>query len=129
MSLLFGIEVEEGVSLEALFNLGVIAGGVIDDDWISFPSGLKINVVDNEDNANIQADESTDIWHVGARCHAFMRPASYDRCWYDLARFAELISVNCSERFVMSFEYDRIYLVRDEDGLRTIRNGVVDSKG
>lgn len=125
MSLHFTLEIERGVPVGSLFELGEALGGVTCDDYVWFEaSGTNLFIEDDRRGPVVGAEDPSLTWIVGARCYAFMRPSTYDDGWRDIERFIRSVAEHFSQRFVLSFEYSSIYAVRDEYGLHLLKCGL-----
>ena len=117
------LEVEEGVSLEALAQaLSSIKGCELEDDGKDvkayFPSSntkvfIKKNAIDDSPLTEALEDAG---WRVGRRGYFEVDP-SRGNALYDVRTFIETLADLTSLRFVLSFGYESVYAFYDNERL------------
>lgn len=123
MSAVLNLEVEEGVSLEALAQaLSSIKGCELEDDGKDikayFPSSnvtvfIKKNIIDDSPLTEDLEDAS---WRVGRRGYFEVDP-SRGNALSDVRTFIETLADLTSLRFVLSFGYESVYALHDNKRL------------
>jgi hypothetical protein len=59
-------------------------------------------------------------WEIGARMTFRYDTTKYDACSADLRRFIEQLEKLTPSYFVVSFQYENVYAIRDKSGLRVL---------
>ena len=123
MSTALNLEVEEGVSLDALDSaLKSIKGCELEDDGKEikayFPSSnttafIKKNAIDDSPLTEDLEDAS---WRVGRRVYFDVDP-SRGNALYDVRTFIETLADLTALRFVLSFGYESVYALHDNNRL------------
>ncbi|MWK59160.1 hypothetical protein GO594_24500 [Pseudomonas otitidis] len=123
------LEIESGISMNeisrALSEVG--AELCVDSDGVSgnFDISNTYFVFRECDGFDGVVAEGVNVgWVVGAR-GAFHCPVdSLAESSDDIKRFLNFLSEEESCRFILSFEYESVYAIRDEDGLRFLKEMV-----
>jgi len=125
MSLMMVLEIESGVTLadveRTLAELGaavegvpVIRGGLLPGSRCGF--GLTLHRYP----LRLLAEGITVKWTVGMTMTFHFRAANMTSSLADIHPFIELFAKQHRHRFVLSFQYERIYAVRSERGLKRL---------
>ncbi|WP_148289066.1 MULTISPECIES: hypothetical protein [Herbaspirillum] len=61
-------------------------------------------------------------WDVKMRMVFYYVISTYDLCSEQLHQFLELLSQLCSANYILSFQYEKVVAIRDEDGLHILHN-------
>ena len=122
MSLVMVLEIESGVrlddvaatlvSLEATIDRNpFIRGGLLPGSKCAF--GLKVHPLP----VPVRAQDVQVDWEAGVSMTFHFRAATMQECLRDIYALIELFATQHRHRFVLSFQYERIYAIRDESGL------------
>jgi hypothetical protein len=77
---------------------------------------------DNDQPSNVLTEGVQGItWPVGARMTFEFVTANYDKCSAQLRQFLEDLTELSPAYFVLSFQYERAYAIRDERGMRLLQ--------
>ncbi|UCJ18871.1 hypothetical protein K5Q02_11110 [Pseudomonas sp. MM211] len=123
------LEVESGISMRGISSVLSKFGAKIsvDGDGVSGNfEGSNAYFVFRECHGfeEVVTEEINVSWGVGVRgafhCPGNLLAESYD----DIKRFLSFLAERESCRFILSFQYESIYAIRDEAGLRFIKEMV-----
>jgi hypothetical protein len=119
------LEIELGLSIDALLNVVAKSGGVRSSDASGplavFPgSGLRLFVFPEPEPRPVLTEDLVPKpeWRVGLTVVLAFVTANYDACGRDVVGLLRLLSHESDRRFVLSFQYERAYALRDERGLQ-----------
>jgi hypothetical protein len=125
MSLILSLEVEN-LTRECLLDAALASGAAAATDDSSgqvaeFPvSGLEVLVRSSSGSDQVLTEglDEPATWRVGMRVSLRYALDRYDECNRDVRRLLENLATRSSSSFVLSFQNESAYAVRDEGGLR-----------
>ncbi len=126
MALMLNLEIESGVTLHALREALIQVGAVLaEEDQLPLMafwerSGVSVFVRTNLGCTQVLAEglETEATWQVGVRLVFAYSIAAYDAGNQDVKIFLEALCHHTHAFFVLSFQSEEVYAVRDENGLR-----------
>lgn len=126
MTVAMSLEIEIGVTLDDISLLlsefgaeicldsgGVSGNFEASNTYFVFRGGGGVN--------EVVAEEVDVIWSVGIRGAFHCSVGSLAESAYEIKQFLIFLSEKEICRFVLSFQYESVYAVRDEDGLHFLR--------
>ncbi|MHA4966665.1 hypothetical protein ACX0KY_08805 [Pseudomonas extremorientalis] len=131
MTITMSVEIEEGISFDAISAvISKLAGGyTIEQEYLTgnFDCSncyFAFRRVFPHDDVAAEGVEAS--WKVSVR-GAFHAPIrSLSESSKDIQDFLVGLSIETELRFVLSFQYESVYAVRDEQGLRFVNSMVVE---
>lgn len=87
----------------------------------NFPLSNMYFVFDDsaQDDTSVTAEGASNIeWRVGSRMIFHYVTANFDECSAELHEFLERLTELTERHFVLSFQSERVYAVRDKNGLQ-----------
>lgn len=129
MSILMVLEIEVGFGLDGVFSALNDMGEAFFEDGklvgnFSFSNAYFVFNAVAPPQA-VTAEESGQDWEVGIRGAIHCSNDRIKECWRDIHDFLELLDRVMVCRFVLSFQYESIYAVRDKTGLRFLKSMLV----
>ncbi len=132
MSIVMTLEVENGAALEDIADIFLKMGGNYELgggrlDSLFTESGCQFSIRYLSEPESVVAEEMSDVdWKVGLRGAFHCRGANLVASWCDIQRFVENFAEVKRFRFVLSFQYEEVYAIRNSDGLFFIRSLLCD---
>lgn len=131
MTITMSLEIEEGISFDAIFSVlsKVGAGFKVEQEYLTGNFDCSncyfvFRRVFPHDDVAAEGVEAS--WKVSVR-GAFHAPiSSLSESSKDIQDFLVGLSMETELRFVLSFQYESVYAVRDEQGLRFVNSMVVE---
>jgi len=125
MSFVLSLEIDTCLSKKEFIEAALACGAVSASDGeeevsMIFPrSGLQVFLRTSFDLPHVLAEglEKPVLWDVGMRASLAYVIDKYDDCNFDVRRLMERLEASSSSNFVLSFQYETVYAIRDEDGL------------
>ncbi len=125
MALEMMLEIERGIQPDNIRAI-LLASGVEGDEFpVSFPISQMQFYCDFADEAadfcsRVICEEVQDIahWDVGGRILFRYRSNEYDLCTQQIRDFVVKLAASSKASFVLSFQYETMYAMRDPAGLR-----------
>ncbi|WP_156957930.1 hypothetical protein [Paracidovorax oryzae] len=126
MALMLNLEIESCVTLHAVREALMQASAVLTEEdqspLMAFweRSGVSVFVRTNLDYTQVLAEglDTEAAWQVGVRLVFSYSIADYDAGNQDVKIFLEALCHHTHAFFVLSFQGEEVYAVRDENGLR-----------
>lgn len=133
MTITMSIEIEAGASFDKVFS-------VLSDMKAEYSIDER-NLTGNFNYSNcyfvfryicphdaVAVDGLETDWEVGMR-GAFHSPINaLSESWVDIKGFITKFAMDTSLRFILSFQYESVYAIRDQHGLRFLKNMVEDAE-
>jgi len=129
MTITMNLEIEEGISFSDISRVLLLVDAECD-----FENGYLVGNF-KKSNAyfvfnlfgepeSIVAEGVDDNWMVGMT-GAFQCAIEYlSECSADIIRFVEKLSKNTDYKFVLSFQYESLYVIRNDVGISFLKNMV-----
>lgn len=122
MSITMALEIQVGATLESIASTlsslgesGSLGDTRLDANFES--SGCQFSVRSLEQPEGVVAEGCSMSWKVGLRGAFHCRGSNLSESWVDIKLFLQGLSLNIEFGFVLSFQYESIYAIRDSDGL------------
>lgn len=130
MTITMSVEIEEGISFDAISAvISKLAGGyTIEQEYLTgnFDCSNCYFAFRRVFPHDVAAEGVEASWKVSVR-GAFHAPIrSLSESSKDIQDFLVGLSIETELRFVLSFQYESVYAVRDEQGLRFVNSMVVE---
>ena len=134
MSATLNLEIDPRLEFEDLKKCFEIAGiinissddSVIDAEFFASKMSVSARRCDDLPDLLLENFESPDRWRVGSRVIFYYQIATPELCNKEIATFlAQLFSASAAY-FVLSFQYESAYALRDRDGLKFMEGFGVD---
>lgn len=125
MSLTMWIEIQAGASLDGISSVLTAMGTQMDavDNGVSgFVDRSHCQFLFRYDSSPEEVLlESMEVdWRVGVRGSFHYRADNLHESWRDIVEFARSYAASQPFKFVVSFQLETLYAVRDEHGLRIV---------
>ncbi|MFC5476371.1 hypothetical protein [Paraherbaspirillum soli] len=128
MSLTFNLEADQQLTREVVIAVLKASGVncIVEEEWglsCNFPRSNMLFAFRNNNNSfptEVLAEgiSSPALWKVGARLSFTYVVANYDDCGADLHLFLNNLMELNSAYFILSFQYEGVYAIRDEKGFK-----------
>lgn len=59
-------------------------------------------------------------WKIGVRANFYYVMSQYGQCSYEMNRFLSELNERSEACFVFSFEMEKIYAIKDDNGMRVV---------
>ena len=122
MSIAMMLEVENGAAIEDISDILLKVGSSYEledgrlDSFLT-ESGCQFSISYVSEPESVIADGMGDVdWTVGLRGAFHCRGANLVESWRDIKRFVQTFAEIKRFRFVLSFQYEDIYVIRNSDG-------------
>lgn len=123
MSISMTLEVENGAALEDIADILLSMGNNYErgdrrlDSFLT-ESGCQFSIRCVSEPESVVAEETSNVdWKVGLRGAFHCRDANLVASWCDIKRFVQNFAAVKNFRFVLSFQYEGVYAIRNLEGL------------
>lgn len=121
MSIAMALEVETGAAIDDVADILLKIGNSYElggrlDAFLT-ESGCQFSIGYVSEPESVIADGMDDVdWKVGLRGAFHCRGANLVASWCDIKRFLQTFAEVKRFRFILSFQYEDVYVIRNSDG-------------
>ena len=129
MSITMSLEIESGATLDEIAEALTSIGERYDVDAVKLDftfknSGCNFSIRRLSCPEGVVAEGANLNWRVGLRGAFNCRVSNMEDSWNDIKIFLRELYWTTRYYFVLSFQYESVYVVRNREGLSFVRNMV-----